>query len=92
MRRHLRRYMNRIPAEVVHAMALKTGWAGSENELLEVLRRIEDVCTDDIQLIPKSWTSTRFAGSRRWRRSSRDSGVGVTGRTAQWHDGIVGKS
>lgn len=36
--RHLRRYMNWIPAELVDAMAPTTGWAGTEDELLEVLR------------------------------------------------------
>ncbi|BBY46323.1 luciferase [Mycolicibacterium celeriflavum] len=52
--RHLRRYMNWIPADVVDAMAPMTGWAGSENELLDVLHRFEDVGTDEIHLIPTS--------------------------------------
>lgn len=52
--RHLRRYMNWIPAEYVDAMAPMTGWAGSEDELLEVFRRFEAIGTDEIQLIPTS--------------------------------------
>ena len=52
--RHLRRYMNWIPAEYVDAMAPMTGWAGSGNELLEVLRKFEEIGTDEIQLIPTS--------------------------------------
>lgn len=52
--RHLRRYMNWIPAEYVDAMAPMTGWAGSEDELLDVLRRFEEIGTDEVQLIPTS--------------------------------------
>ena len=52
--RHLRRYMNWIPAEYVDAMAPMTGWAGSESELLAVLRKFEEIGTDEIQLIPTS--------------------------------------
>lgn len=52
--RHLRRYMNWIPAEYVDAMAPATGWAGTENELLAVLRRFERIGTDEVQLIPTS--------------------------------------
>lgn len=52
--RHLRRYMNWIPDDVVDAMAPTTGWAGVENELLDVLRRFEDVGADEIHLIPTS--------------------------------------
>lgn len=51
---HLRRYMNWIPAEVVDAMAPSTGWAGTEDELVEVLRRFEAVGTDEVHLIPTS--------------------------------------
>ncbi|OBI82740.1 LLM class flavin-dependent oxidoreductase [Mycobacterium sp. E740] len=51
---HLRRYMNWIPADVVDAMAPTTGWAGSEQELLDVLRRFESIGTDEIHLIPTS--------------------------------------
>lgn len=52
--RHLRRYMNWIPADVVDAMAPATGWAGTERELLDVLRRFHDIGTDEIHLIPTS--------------------------------------
>jgi len=52
--RHLRRYMNWIPADYVDAMAPTTGWAGSENELLGVLRKFEDIGADEIHLIPTS--------------------------------------
>lgn len=52
--RHLRRYMNWIPADVVDAMAPTTGWAGSEQELLDVLHRFEAIGTDEIHLIPTS--------------------------------------
>ena len=52
--RHLRRYMNWIPAEYVDAMAPMTGWAGGEAELLAVLREFEEIGTDEIQLIPTS--------------------------------------
>lgn len=52
--RHLRRYMNWIPAEFVDAMAPVTGWAGSEDELLAVLRKFEQIGTDEVQLIPTS--------------------------------------
>lgn len=51
---HLRRYMNWIPAEYVDAMAPTTGWAGSEEELTAVLRRFEDIGTDEVHLIPTS--------------------------------------
>jgi alkanesulfonate monooxygenase SsuD/methylene tetrahydromethanopterin reductase-like flavin-dependent oxidoreductase (luciferase family) len=52
--RHLLRYMNWIPAEVVDAMAPTTGWAGSDEELLAVLRRFRDIGTDEVYLIPTS--------------------------------------
>lgn len=35
-------------------MAPTTGWAGSEDELLAVLRRFEEIGTDEVQLIPTS--------------------------------------
>lgn len=52
--RHLRRYMNWIPAEYVDAMAPATGFAGTEDELLEVLQRFRDIGTDEVHLIPTS--------------------------------------
>ncbi|MHA3020119.1 LLM class flavin-dependent oxidoreductase [Mycobacterium sp. BMJ-28] len=52
--RHLRRYMNWIPADIVDAMAPGTGWAGTEDELLAVLRRFAEIGTDEVHLIPTS--------------------------------------
>ncbi len=52
--RHLRRYMNWIPATYVDAMAPTTGFAGSEEDLAAVLREFKAVGTDEIQLIPTS--------------------------------------
>jgi alkanesulfonate monooxygenase SsuD/methylene tetrahydromethanopterin reductase-like flavin-dependent oxidoreductase (luciferase family) len=54
MHRHLHRYMNWIPAEVVNAIAPTTGWAGSAEELLAVLRSFQDIGTDEVHLIPTS--------------------------------------
>jgi hypothetical protein len=51
---HLRRYMNWIPAEYVDAMAPTTGWAGTEDELVEVLHRFAEIGTDEVHLIPTS--------------------------------------
>jgi alkanesulfonate monooxygenase SsuD/methylene tetrahydromethanopterin reductase-like flavin-dependent oxidoreductase (luciferase family) len=62
MHRHLRRYMNWIPAEYVDAMAPMTGWAGSEEELAAVLRKFAAIGTDEVQLIP---TSTDIGQLRR---------------------------
>ena len=50
--RHLRHYMNWIPAEYVDAMAPSTGFAGSQDELLTVLRKFADIGTDEVHLIP----------------------------------------
>jgi alkanesulfonate monooxygenase SsuD/methylene tetrahydromethanopterin reductase-like flavin-dependent oxidoreductase (luciferase family) len=50
--RHLRHYMNWIPAEYVDAMAPTTGFAGTEDELIALVRKFEAVGTDEIQLIP----------------------------------------
>jgi alkanesulfonate monooxygenase SsuD/methylene tetrahydromethanopterin reductase-like flavin-dependent oxidoreductase (luciferase family) len=52
--RHLRRYMNWIPAEYIDAMAPTTGWAGTEDELRATLKRFADIGTDEVQLIPTS--------------------------------------
>jgi alkanesulfonate monooxygenase SsuD/methylene tetrahydromethanopterin reductase-like flavin-dependent oxidoreductase (luciferase family) len=52
--RHLRRYMNWIPAEYVDAMAPTTGWAGSEDELFKVLSKFAEIGTDEVHLIPTS--------------------------------------
>ncbi len=50
--RHLRRYMNWIPAQYVDAMAPTTGWAGDEDELVGVLKAFADIGTDEVYLIP----------------------------------------
>ncbi len=52
--RHLRRYMNWIPAEYVDAMAPTTGFAGTEDDLIAVFRQFQAVGADEIQLIPTS--------------------------------------
>jgi alkanesulfonate monooxygenase SsuD/methylene tetrahydromethanopterin reductase-like flavin-dependent oxidoreductase (luciferase family) len=52
--RHLRRYMNWIPAEYIDAMAPTTGFAGSEDDLMAVLREFKAIGADEIQLIPTS--------------------------------------
>lgn len=58
--RHLRRYMNWIPAEYVDAMAPTTGWAGSEDELAAVLRQFEAIGADEVHLIPTSSDATQL--------------------------------
>jgi alkanesulfonate monooxygenase SsuD/methylene tetrahydromethanopterin reductase-like flavin-dependent oxidoreductase (luciferase family) len=52
--RHLRRYMNWIPADYVDAMAPTTGWAGTEDELRQTLAGFEAIGTDEVHLIPTS--------------------------------------
>ncbi len=52
--RHLRHYMNWIPVELVDAMAPMTGWAGSEDQLADVLRGFAAVGTSEVHLIPTS--------------------------------------
>ncbi len=54
MHRHLRRYMNWIPAEYVDAMAASTGFAGSQDELLSTLRGFAGIGADEDHLIPTS--------------------------------------
>ena len=46
--------MNWVPASYVDAMAPATGWAGNEDELLDLLGKFEDIGTDEIHLIPTS--------------------------------------
>lgn len=58
--RHLRRYMNWIPAEYVDAMAPTTGFAGSEEELRDVLQRFAAIGADEIHLIPTSSDITQL--------------------------------
>jgi hypothetical protein len=54
MHRHLRHYMNWIPGEFVDAMAPSTGFAGTEDELADVLRQFAAIGTSEIHLIPTS--------------------------------------
>jgi hypothetical protein len=39
---------------LVDAMAPTTGWSGTEDDLLDVLRRFEDIGADEVHLIPTS--------------------------------------
>ncbi len=50
--RHLRHYMNWIPAGLIDTMAPSAGFAGTLAELRDVLQRIEDLGCDEVQLIP----------------------------------------
>jgi alkanesulfonate monooxygenase SsuD/methylene tetrahydromethanopterin reductase-like flavin-dependent oxidoreductase (luciferase family) len=50
--RHLLHYMNWIPSAYVDAMAATAGFAGTEAQLLDVLKRVEDLGADEVQLIP----------------------------------------
>ena len=52
--RHVQHYMNWIPREFVDAFAATAGFAGSVSELTDVLRHIEDLGADEVQLIPTS--------------------------------------
>ena len=52
--RHLRHYMNWIPGEFVDAMAPHTGFAGTEDELADVLGQFAAIGTSEIHLIPTS--------------------------------------
>lgn len=50
--RHLRHYMNWIPSQYVDALATSAGFAGTEGELSDLLKRVEDLGADEVQLIP----------------------------------------
>lgn len=52
--RHLRHYMNWIPARAVDAMAPTTGWAGTEDQLAQTLRAFAAIGTTEVHLIPTS--------------------------------------
>ena len=52
--RHLRHYMNWLPGDLVDAMAPTTGFAGSQEDLAEVLLRLAEIGTDEVHLIPTS--------------------------------------
>ncbi len=50
--RHLRHYMNWIPADFVDLVAATAGFAGTPAQLREVLDRVADLGADEVQLIP----------------------------------------
>ncbi|MDQ6525089.1 LLM class flavin-dependent oxidoreductase [Nocardioides sp. LHD-245] len=52
--RHLRHYMNWLPAGLVDALAPTAGFAGTLDELRDVLDRFAAIGTDEVQLIPTS--------------------------------------
>lgn len=52
--KHLRHYMNWIPAEYVDAMAPTTGWAGTDEELVATLKGFAAIGTTEVHLIPTS--------------------------------------
>lgn len=54
IQRHLHHYMNWIPAEFVDTFAATAGFAGSVGELRDLLRQLEEVGADEVQLIPTS--------------------------------------
>jgi alkanesulfonate monooxygenase SsuD/methylene tetrahydromethanopterin reductase-like flavin-dependent oxidoreductase (luciferase family) len=54
MRRHLLHYMNWLPRDFVDGFADTAGFAGSVTELKDLLRRIEDLGADEVQLVPTS--------------------------------------
>ena len=51
---HLRHYMNWLPTGLVDALAAKAGFAGTEGELADLFKRLEDVGADELHLIPTS--------------------------------------
>ncbi len=54
VRRHLLHYMNWLPREFVEAFGDTAGFAGTVDELTDVLRRLEDLGADEVQLVPTS--------------------------------------
>ena len=52
--RHLRHYMNWLPVDLVDALAPGTGFAGSAEELVEVLHGFAAIGADEVHLIPTS--------------------------------------
>ena len=51
---HLRHYMNWLPTGLVDALAARTGFAGTEQQLADLLKRVEDTGADEFHLIPTS--------------------------------------
>lgn len=52
--RHLRHYMNWLPSDLVDGLAPTAGFAGTVEELRDVLARFADIGADEVQLIPTS--------------------------------------
>jgi alkanesulfonate monooxygenase SsuD/methylene tetrahydromethanopterin reductase-like flavin-dependent oxidoreductase (luciferase family) len=52
--RHLMHYMNWLPVSLVDPLAQVSGFAGTESELRDLLKRLEDLGTDEVHLIPTS--------------------------------------
>ena len=50
--RHLLHYMNWLPRELVDPLARVSGFAGTAAELRDLLKRLEDLGTDEVHLIP----------------------------------------
>ncbi|MGB8650359.1 MAG: LLM class flavin-dependent oxidoreductase [Mycobacteriales bacterium] len=50
--RHLLHYLNWLPAAIVDPLARVSGFAGTEAELRDLLKRLEDLGTDEVHLIP----------------------------------------
>jgi alkanesulfonate monooxygenase SsuD/methylene tetrahydromethanopterin reductase-like flavin-dependent oxidoreductase (luciferase family) len=50
--RHLMHYMNWLPPSLVDPLAQVSGFAGTGAELRDLLKRLEDLGTDEVHLIP----------------------------------------
>jgi alkanesulfonate monooxygenase SsuD/methylene tetrahydromethanopterin reductase-like flavin-dependent oxidoreductase (luciferase family) len=50
--RHLLHYMNWLPVSLVDPLARVSGFAGTASELRDLLKRLEDLGTDELHLIP----------------------------------------
>ncbi len=57
---HLTRYMNWMPDGTVDVLAPVAGFAGTRDELREVLDRIAELGTDEVQLVPTSSDPTQL--------------------------------
>lgn len=49
---HLRHYMNWLPAGLVDAIGATAGFAGTETELRDLLKRLEDLGADEFHFVP----------------------------------------
>ncbi len=88
--RHLRHYMNWLPPALVDAMAPTTGFAGTAAELRDLLRRLEDIGTDEVHVIP---TSSDVAFVDAGRRAGRSTSNSVSGPLPQgYNTHLVGRT